>query len=76
MLPPNGGVISGSQRRVGMVSARNARVQWGSIDDAYSGYGDRVKFFSPWLGSTQWGLGRLCWWPVLQSHMLIWNQAF
>ena len=36
VLPPNGGIISGSQTRAGMVDTRNARAQWGSIDDGYS----------------------------------------
>ena len=33
-----------------MVDTRNARAQWGSIDDGYSRHGDRVRCFSSWLG--------------------------
>ena len=33
MVPPNGGVISGSQAGAGKVDARNATAQWGSVDD-------------------------------------------
>ena len=52
VLPPNGGVISGSQAGASMVDATNARVQWGSIDDGYARHGDRVRCFLPWLGSN------------------------
>ena len=50
VLPPHGGIICGSQTGAGMVDARNARPQWGSIDDGYSRHGDRIICFLPWLG--------------------------
>ena len=50
VLPPHGGIICGSQTGAGMVDARNARPQWGSIDDGYSRHGDRIRCFLPWLG--------------------------
>ena len=55
VLPPNGGIIGGSQTGTGMVDTRNARAQWGSIDDGYCRHGDRVRCFSSWLGCNHEG---------------------